>query len=145
MRMHDSSRGVGLFFAVMTAITVLTVFFLQGCAVNPVQQAETLEQKAYATYGTFVIFQERGAALVKDPAVPESAKRAISQAAVEAKMVVDPMVETAQLAADIREAVEAGTTDGEKLLIVNYNLADWLGKATTEVNELAAAVKEIRK
>jgi hypothetical protein len=63
-----------LMLAFLLAISVPTTLLLPGCVNSPVQQAETPEQKAYALYGTYVIFQEKAAELVQDSSTSESVK-----------------------------------------------------------------------
>lgn len=64
---------------------------LTACGVNPFQGAETIQQKGYASYGTFVILEEQAAAVAQDPAVPENVKQALRDADKEAKPVADDL------------------------------------------------------
>lgn len=114
---------------------------LASCAVNPLKTAETTEQQAYAALGTFVIFQERAAAVVADPSVPAAAKQKIAVVENAAKPVVDSMAQAAIELAAIKAEVAAGTTSEEKLAIVNANLVRWVNEALPKIQAVVAAVK----
>lgn len=63
----------------MKILCSLVFVALVGCASNPFQSAKTTEQKAFATYGTFVVMEELGASLMNNPQVSTSVKRAIQR------------------------------------------------------------------
>ncbi len=56
----------------LVAPLLVFAIFISGCAtVEPVKTAETPEQKAFALYGTYVIYKEVGADLAVDPDTPD--------------------------------------------------------------------------
>ncbi len=77
----------------MLGFVALTVPFLGGCAsvqeVNAVAAADTLEQRAFALYGSFVVVEEQAAVLVRDKAVPKSVRKAVQAADAKAKPLAD--------------------------------------------------------
>ena len=88
---------------------------LTACVVNPIRAAETAEQKAYAAYGTFVIFEEQAAQLVQSPEVPADVKQALREADAIAKPAADTLLVSARVVASVRRQVAQGTTTNEKL------------------------------
>lgn len=79
---------------------------LTACSVNPVKQADTFEQKAYALYGTYVIFQGKAAELVDDATVPERVKQGLRDADKKAYPVAESLVDAAIAVGDIRTIIE---------------------------------------
>lgn len=84
---------------------LVAVIVLQACTANPVREAETFEQKAFALYGTYVIFQGKASELVQDSAVPDNVKRVLRDADAAAYPVAESLVEAATTVGDIREAL----------------------------------------
>ncbi len=128
--------------------------FLAGCPTNPVKQAETFEQKAYALYGTYVIFQGKAAELVQDAATPERVKQGLRDADKVAYPVAESLVDAAMTVDDIRaiidmcEALEvpdanpACTTSNEQRLAnAITNLSTIYFKAQPVILNLVATVK----
>lgn len=114
---------------------------LEGCAGNPLKEAQTVQQKAYAIYGTFVIIEEQGAHLVQDPAVPQGVKSAIRSADAAASPLFDTGLDLALQIESIRQDVAAGKTTEDKLLIASANLDRWITEAVPKLAALAAAVR----
>lgn len=79
---------------------------LSACDVNPVKQAETFEQKAFALYGTYVVFQEKAAELVQDSTTPERLKQGLRDADKAAYPVAEELVDAAATVGDIRDIIE---------------------------------------
>lgn len=83
-----------------------------GCASNPLKTAETVEQKADAYYGMFVISQEAAVAIAQDPATPQSVKVALRDADRVAKPLADDLhakiLEFGRVKAAYVAALEAG-------------------------------------
>lgn len=89
------------------AVAVLAApMLLTGCPINPVRQAETFEQKAFALYGTYVIFQGKAAELVQDPVTSERVKQGLRDADKAAYPVAESLVDAAITVNDIREIIE---------------------------------------
>lgn len=76
-----------------------------ACGVSPIKQAETFEQKAFALYGTYVIFQGKAAELVQDSAVSDRIKQALRDADKVAYPAAEELVEAATTASDIRDII----------------------------------------
>lgn len=95
------------FGAVMAGAWSLVVVLavLTGCVANPVKEAETLEQRAYALYGTYVIFQEKAAVLVQDATVPERIKQTLRDADKVAYPAAESLVDAVATVSDIRDII----------------------------------------
>jgi hypothetical protein len=130
-----------LILAFLLAIAVPVVLILPGCGSNPVQQAETTEQKAYALYGTYVIFQEKAAELVQDTATPDSVKQALRDADKAAYPVAESLVEAVIEVESIRQQIASGLTSEERLTIAIQNLSTIYFTAAPKLLAVVAAVK----
>jgi hypothetical protein len=116
---------------------------LGACAsLNPFSAAKTTEQKSYALYGTFVIFEQQGAKLIQSPEIPNSVKRAIQQADAVAKPSIDQLKVAADSLLSIKLQLQAGTSDKEKLTIAATNLKKWYDDAVPKVRCLVIVVQE---
>ncbi len=77
----------------MIGFSLLTLPFLPGCAsiqeVNAVAAADTVEQRAFALYGSFVVVEEQAAVLVRNKAIPKGIRKAIQAADAKAKPLAD--------------------------------------------------------
>lgn len=96
----------------MILATVAMVIFA-ACKTTPISQAETFEQKAFALYGTYVIFQGKAAELVVDPTVPEQVKTALRDADKVSYPVAEQLVDAATEIGDIRAILEQCSTAQE--------------------------------
>jgi hypothetical protein len=115
---------------------------LVGCkSANPIAAAETTEQRAYAAYGTYVIFAEKAADLAERPDIPNSAKLRLIQAEERASPVMNTLLDLIGEYETIRAEVDAGTTSSERLVIVSNNLNSWINRVIPLINTLASAVK----
>ncbi len=122
--------------------TLLLLVGLQGCAsTNPIGAAETAEQRAYAAYGTFVIFQEKAADLVEDENIPDGVKLPIIQAEERAKPVADSLIEAYVEFIAIKAEFDAGETSEERLIAAANSLNDWVTRLAPLVNELVRNIK----
>lgn len=121
---------------------LLLMVGMQGCGTaNPIARAETVEQKAYATYGTFVIFEEQAAKLVSSGQIPDSAVRAIAAADLRAKPVADSLLTAVQEFEEIRAEFQSGETGEARYVAAINNLDDWIERALPLIDNLVAAVK----
>lgn len=120
---------VGIFYA-MIAMAII------GCTSNPVTEAQTLEQKGYASYGVYVIYQGKAAALYKEPTTPDRVKRVLQQADALAYPVSLTLLEALDLVGDLRalvtqceagppppDLVEACKTANPRLTLAAQNLS----------------------
>jgi hypothetical protein len=88
----------------------LVALLLGGCTANPVKEAESFEQKAYALYGVYVISQGKAAALFQDPAVPEKAKLVLKVANDRSYPVAVSLVDAAEEVGEIRTVLDQCST-----------------------------------
>lgn len=92
---------------ISSALTLSLVFFLTvACSNSPVKEADTFEQKSYALYGTYVIYQGKAAQLKQDRSVPDRAKRVLSAADAIAYPVSLALLDAALVVTDVRELLE---------------------------------------
>lgn len=131
----------------ITRIRVLAllafVVTLAGCAGwGAIDAAETTEQRAFATYGTFVVLQEQAAEMIQNPRVPAGVKRRIQQIDARAKPVADQTLELALEVTQIRRAVEAGEDDAAKLRIAVDNLDTYVERLQPLMADLLATIRE---
>lgn len=123
-------------------LAALVLVSLVGCAaINPIKHANSLEQKSYALYGTFVVFEEQAGKLMVDGRTPDAVKLQIQNMDKYAKPVVDSMLEAANIMVDVRAEIKAGATDSQKLKIAAMNLSNWYYDAKPRVEALVKAVQ----
>lgn len=111
-------------------------------SLNPFSAARTLEQRAYAAYGSFVVFEEQGAKLIQSPEVPASVKRSIQQADRVAKPAADQLKAAADSLLTAKRQLEYGVTTEDKVRIAAESLATWYADAAPKIRCLIAAVEE---
>lgn len=127
---------------VLVSIIVATVALaFTGCATNPVATASTADQKAFALYGEFVVFEELAAQTVVSPNTPAAVKTAIKQADEAAKPIADNLLAASRLVSSARVQLAAGKTTQAQVDILLTNLASWVAQATPLVANLVTAVK----
>lgn len=125
-----------------SALALAVLGTLGACAsLNPVSKANTTEQKAYALYGTFVVFEEQAAKLVSSSEVPENVKQALRDADKTAKPAADALLDGVQQVLTVKRELAAGTSTNEKLTIAVANLATWYASAKPKVESLVNVVK----
>lgn len=121
---------------------LVILFALQACAgVNPISKAETTEQRAFATYGTFVIIEEQAAKLVSSGSIPNSAIRAIGRADAQVKPVADSLLDATLEFTVIRVEFEAGGSGEEKFVRAMNELNGWVERARPLIANLISAVQ----
>jgi hypothetical protein len=123
--------------ALQCQVLLLLAIGLAACSVNPFRTAQTLEQKADAMYGSFVIAQKQAVALVRDPSVPDSVKRALAEADAAAKPLADDLYEAILEFSAIQREVASGATPQDRLLLASARLNDLITK-------LAPLIQNIR-
>lgn len=144
-----------LLVAFWLAVAIPTVTVLSGCSVSPVKQAETFEQKAFALYGSYVIFQGKASELVQDSATPENAKQALRDADRVAYPLAESLVDAAIEVGAIREILNACPaqpepdpkcvpTNEQKLANAISNLSMIYFQAQPRLLALVAVVKEAK-
>lgn len=109
---------------------VLMLLILGACAsINPVKQAETLEQKAYAVYGTYVVFAEKAADLAENDALSRSIRLGLVNAEGRASPVIASLLDAVQE----MQILNNSTT--------RTSLESWIGRALPLINDLVRSVK----
>lgn len=113
-----------------------------ACAGSPIKIAQTVEQKAYAAYGTYVITQEHAAELTSPTStLSQTVKVAIIQAAQRTQPVVDSMLKGFQQYQAARADFDAQKIDQPTLNVAVNNLDSWVTKASAVIGDLIVAVK----
>lgn len=125
------------------AVYLLVIMIgLQACAAsNPISKAETTEQRAFATYGTFVIIEEQAAKLVSSGEIPRSAVIAIGRADERAKPVADALLDATLEFTVIRVEFEANGEGQEQFVESMNDLNNWVERAKPLIANLISAVK----
>ncbi len=127
-------------------VLIVATAAMSACgSLNPLARAQTVEQKAYAAYGQFLIVEEQAAAIVQEPSVPASAKQAVARADTVAKPVADKLLAAVLAVGQVRDDIAAGKSTEEKLLISTANLQRWYDEVLPLVRDLASAVKGARQ
>lgn len=120
------------------------VLLLVGCStLTPVQRAQTAEQKAYAAYATFVVYEEQAAILMGKPDVPDTIKHAIQQADALAKPAADVMLIAANKVNSVRAQLEDAPNDptlGDKLVVSLQALKSAYDDAKPKIGALKNAI-----
>jgi hypothetical protein len=115
-----------------------------GCVtVQPydaVSAAETLEQRTFALYGTFVWAQGVAADVVEDPEVPDTVAKAVGDAVMVARPSVRTAFELAITAADLRRELRTGANVGDKLAAVLEDLGEAYTRAEPHVRSLVSLI-----
>jgi hypothetical protein len=107
-------------------LVVVVMLFVSSCGINnPIQQAETVEQKALATYGSYVIVKEQAAKLYIDPATPESVKQTLKEANDVVRDPINSMYEAAIFVKTVQDELAAGKSTEEQLIIATQSLLEW--------------------
>ena len=137
--MNHVTVGVRQF---QTFYLLAIMLLLQACAgANPIAKAETTEQRAFATYGTFVIIEEQAAKLVSSGQIPDSAVRAIARADSQVKPVADSLLDATLEFTVIRAEFEAGGTGEERFVRAMNELNSWVERARPLIANLISAVQ----
>jgi hypothetical protein len=118
---------------------VFCVLIVTACSSPSPRQEQTLEQRAFGTYGTFVAAQQAAVVIVGDPSVPEYIKGHIRELNAVAKPAADLLQETAVQvsalrAADNKVALEAALA----------GLAAALDDARPKIIALVKAIRDYR-
>ncbi len=125
-----------------------SVAMLAGCetvqAVNAVASAESVEQRGFALYGTYVVLQERAAELVTDKAIPKAVRKRVQQA----DGIAFPLAERVRaLSIELNEArLKFNTLSGgaERVQLAVVALARAIEVFGPSLQAVTAAVNEAR-
>lgn len=124
-------------------VGITSLVAIPACSVTPakvVAEAHTPAQKAFALYGTFRVFEEAGAKLVKTPGTMPQVIQAIQLADAKAKPIADKLYDAAVEVIVIQAQLGAASTPDDRLVIANANLEQWVTNLKPVVNDLIAAV-----
>lgn len=124
---------------------LLCLAYLQGCATvaGPINAAETVEQRAFAAYGTFVVFEELGAGLINDTRIDADARRAIQRADAVVKPIADSTLVVALEVNQLRGDLTALDRE-DRLAATVDNLETWLARLEPAVQDLVSSIKGAR-
>lgn len=121
------------------SVGIVLAVALGACAALPMAKAKTLEQKAYAAYGTFVIVQEQVVNLTSDAsALSPNAKLALINAVESAQPTVDSLVIAINEYQTARFDFEMDRLEKGSFAAVVENLDEWVTRATPIVRNLVA-------
>ncbi len=118
---------------------------LPGCAANPLKAADGPDEKAYAVLGSYAIYQRQALKIKADASLPVRVRDAVVQADAVAFPILKSLDAALLQFLDAKAALDAGTTDKEKLAIALANLKKWTEQAKAAVASLKAAAAEGRK
>lgn len=123
-------------------LSLLVVTFVTACVNSPIQVAQTVEQKAYATYGTFVIVEEQAVKLTASAStLSPQVKSSIINAMQRAQPAVDTMMSGFNQYQTARADFEAQKIGQPAFQVVVDNLGKWVTQAEPLVTNLQSAVR----
>lgn len=127
------------------SLFVAAVLLLSGCSLpqktaEAYQTAESLEQKAFALYGTFVIYQERGADMLYDESIPLDVRRTIARAEEVANPAAGLTLEAAKVVARTRRAFDENQATISRLIYVTKHLEAEYGRLKPLMGDFIDAV-----
>ena len=121
---------------------LLLLIGLEGCAAsNPLAQADTVEQKAYAAYGSFVIAEEQAAKLVSSGQLTNSQTIAIGRADERAKAVVDDLLVAVLEFEEIKAEFEEFGSGEQRYINAMNSLNNWTERLVPLINNLLASTR----
>lgn len=148
---HDVASKQGGFIRVMLlafllAISVGTALTLSGCGSNSaIQQAETLDQKALATYGSYVIAKEQAAALYADANTPDEIRVALKAANEVVRQPMELMHQAMVAYKRLEEAVVLGTATEAEMQAAAEELLKLYLEAGPALTKFEEAIDKVRK
>lgn len=101
---------------------------------NPLAAAKTVDQRAYALIQSYAALLEEAGDIVRDPAAPLAAKRAIGRA----ERIATPAITTLQIAATAYTRAQA---DGGDLASATRRLAEAVDAAKAPISELSQLIR----
>jgi hypothetical protein len=122
------------------AFLALLLLALAGCQTNPVSEAKSPEQRAYAIAGTYAISQSRVLDILAQPQTSDALKSALKQADATASPVVLQLIDATKLYANVKAEL-AGTEGDARLETAAANLETWLTRAKPLVDNLIATLE----
>ncbi len=124
------------------SVALAATLVLTACVGSPIRIAQTVEQKAYATYGSYVIVQEQAVKLTTPSStLPAATKVKIVEAFKKAQPAVDTMLKGLNSYEQARGDFETQKIQKPAFQIVVDNLANWVTQAQVLIADLSAAVR----
>jgi hypothetical protein len=124
-------------------ILLFISFTIISCAnFNALSKAKNSEQRAYALYGSFVVFEELGASLITSSNVPLSIKRDIKKADAKTKPAADKLLAAVLQVQNVRAELAKGENTEQTLAIVNANLEKWLNDSEPLITEFIQLIAD---
>ena len=124
---------------------------MPGCAsvqqINAIAQAETVEQRAFAAYGTFVVMEERAADIIGDKHIPKAARQRVQALDRVAKPAADALISLARqlkAARNRMSVAEIGSTSGQ-VASLSDELASSLVAFGPKLSALVSAVNSVKR
>lgn len=135
-----------LMLGFLLAFAVPVTLMLPGCGIQrPIEEAVTLEQKAFATYGSFVIVKEQGAQLLRDPSVPDSIKQSLRDANNAVTEPITLMYEAVIALKIARDDLAAGRTTEAQVILATQKLLEWYAIARPLYDQFDSQIQQVRK
>lgn len=122
------------------AFVMLTLLALAGCQTNPVSEATSPEQRAYALAGTYAIGQSRVLDILAQPQTSDALRSALKQADAAASPVIVQLIDATKLYANVKAGL-AGTEGDDRLAAAAANLETWLTRAKPLMDALIATLE----
>lgn len=136
-----------------TAVLIVIAMFasamlMSACVTTPADVVQVACQDAKQSPArcakgiaeTWEVYQKRAEELVTDSSTPVEAKKTIQRTEARSREVIVGMLNSAAEYKRIEDQLAAGTTQEEKLLIANANLADWVNRALPLLKEFGNAL-----
>lgn len=121
---------------------LLSLALVAGCAtLEPMQAAETTEQRAFAAYGTFTVYEEAAADLMRSESVPDSAKARIQRVDADAKPVADSLLDATKALVRVRNEYREGEADAGAVRTAIDNVERWAAELEPVLSRLVSAVQ----
>jgi hypothetical protein len=128
----------------------LAVATMPGCAsvqqISAVAQAETVEQRAFAAYGTFVVMEERAADIIADRRIPKAIRQRIQAVDRVAKPAADVVLDLARQLNAVRTGLGASQSgsSADRVALASQRLLQALASFGPKLTALVQAVEGVR-
>lgn len=126
-----------ILIAVSTWFLVVSLLIFSGCVSNPLTSAHDTQQRAYALYGEFVIFEQQAAAIRTQ--IPPRQYAPIQKADAIAKPTADALLQAVRDYDAARHSIKIGD-DNTALVTATTNLQKWVTQAQSDITALTTAV-----
>lgn len=138
-----------VYMALFLPFAALSIAVLPACGaiteVSAVAQAETLEQRAFALYGTFVVLEERAADIVEDRRVPVETRKRIQDLDKITKPAADIVLNAAKQLAEARTAYQHSTGTADKVAALSTSLAGALATLQPRITAFVQLIEGVKR